>query len=60
MFEVGDICSWYPGESDYPSIVVLLFKPEPDKPTWRVTYANPEDAEFSWVVDESELVKRDV
>lgn len=49
----GDICKWYPGESDYPSLVELI-QPTEDG-GWYVNYLN-EPIDEDWKVDNADLV----
>lgn len=52
MFQIGMTVKWYPGNTDYPSLVILLDKD--DEGNWLVAYANDGTSE-KWQVPESDL-----
>jgi len=52
-FNPGDIVSWYPGDTDYPSTVELI---QPVEYGWRVNYFD-DPIDEDWDVPESELVE---
>jgi len=51
-FKPGDIVSWWPGDTDYPSTVELI---QPVEYGWRVNYAEDPISE-DWDVLEEELI----
>lgn len=53
-FREGQIVLWWPGNTDYPSVVELIERSDENETVWIVNY--PRDmADWDWSVSESEL-----